>query len=252
MFIVPRLSRALLLTAFIPLCAQTQRAVDFQREVRPILSENCFHCHGPDKNTRMADLRLDTREGAFGTRATGKVIVPGSAKTSLLFQRITHEKEAMRMPPAFSKKTLTAQQREVLRRWIDQGASWKEHWSFQPPVRPAAPRVSARTWPRNPIDTYILAKLEASGLAPGPEADRRSLIRRLSLDLTGLPPSPADVEAFVADTSPNAYEKVVDRLLAVRTTASIAAATGWMPRVTPIPTASTSTITARCGRIAIG
>jgi hypothetical protein len=189
-------------------------AVDFQREVRPILSENCFQCHGPDKATRMADLRLDTREGLSSTRPAGKVVTPGDPKSSLLYQRISHENAAMRMPPAFSHKTLTEQQKATLRRWIEQGAPWKEHWAFQAPVRPALPKVKAAAWPHNPIDNFVLAKLETAGIAPNAEADRRALIRRVSLDLTGLPPSPAEVQAFVADKSPAAYDKLVDRLLA--------------------------------------
>ena len=123
------------------LSAATDPAVDFQRQVRAILSENCFHCHGPDKNTRMAGLRLDTREGAFSARPGGSVIVPGDTRASLLYQRISHDKDAMRMPPVFTKKTLTDQQKSVLKRWIEQGATWKEHWSFQAPVRPASPRA---------------------------------------------------------------------------------------------------------------
>src|SRR6476646_4920500 len=147
--------------------------VDFQREVRPILSENCFQCHGPDKGTRMANLRLDTREGAFSERQNGKVIVPRNTKASLLYQRVAHEQNALRMPPVFTKKTLSAQQKDVLRRWIEQGAPWKEHWSFQAPVRLALPPVAAKNWPRNPIDTFILAKLETARLKPAAEADRR-------------------------------------------------------------------------------
>jgi hypothetical protein len=162
----------------------------------------------------MAGLRLDTREGAFSARPGGSVIVPGDTRASLLYQRISHDKDAMRMPPVFTKKTLTDQQKSVLKRWIEQGATWKEHWSFQAPVRPASPRVAAKDWPRNPIDTFILAKLEAARLKPAPEADRRRLIRRLSLDLTGLPPSTADIDAFLGDKSRDAYEKLVDRLLA--------------------------------------
>jgi hypothetical protein len=188
--------------------------VDFQREVRPILSENCFQCHGPDKGTRMADLRLDTHEGLSAKRPTGLVVAPGDPKSSVLYQRITHEKVAMRMPPAYSHKTLTDAQKATLRRWIEQGAPFKEHWAFQAPVRPAVPAVKTAKWPRNPIDNFILAKLEGAGLQPAAEAGRRALIRRVSFDLTGLPPTPAEVEAFLADNSPAAYDKLVDRLLA--------------------------------------
>lgn len=216
---VTRLFLALLLSVITrPLAAQQAArpgvgGVDFQREVRPILSENCFHCHGPDKSTRMVGLRLDARDSAFSTRPNGRVIVPGDARASLLYQRISHNIDAMRMPPVFAKRTLTAEQKDVFRRWIEQGAPWKEHWSFQAPVRPALPQVAAKQWPRNPIDNFILAKIEAVSLKPEPEADRHRLIRRVSLDLTGLPPSPAEIEAFLADKSSGAYEKLVDRLL---------------------------------------
>src|SRR4051812_6912934 len=157
-----RLSLSLLALSLAGISLAAPAGVDFQREVRPILSENCFQCHGPDKGTRMADLRLDTREGAFATRPAGNVITPGDPKSSLLYQRVFHEKDALRMPPAFAKKTLTNPQKDVLRRWIEQGAQWKEHWSFQPPVRPALPQVVATNWSRNPIDKFILAKLEAA------------------------------------------------------------------------------------------
>ena len=188
--------------------------VDFQRVVRPILSDNCFACHGPDKNTRMVDLRLDTQEGAFTARDNGTPIVPGNLQASLVYQRITEPDPARRMPPESSHKSLTAEQKEILKRWIEQGASWKQHWSFVPTARPAFPAVKTKAWIRNPIDQFILAKLESAGLQPAPEADRRTLIRRVSLDLTGLPPSPKEVEAFVNDKSKNAYERLVDELLA--------------------------------------
>lgn len=197
-----------------PLPAAPRAGVDFQRQVRPILSDACFLCHGPDKSTRVMGLRLDTQEGAFSTRKTGKVIVPGDAKASLLYQRISNPNPALRMPPAYTKKTLTGEQIAILRKWIEEGAEWKEHWSFQPPVKRDPPTVSTKGWVRNPIDNFILAKLESMGLKPAPEADRRTLIRRVSLDLTGLPPDPADVEAFVRDRAPDAYEHLVDRLLA--------------------------------------
>lgn len=197
-----------------PLPAAPRAGVDFQRQVRPILSDACFLCHGPDKSTRVMGLRLDTQEGAFSTRKTGKVIVPGDAKASLLYQRISNPNPALRMPPAYTKKTLTGEQIAILRKWIEEGAEWKEHWSFQAPVKRDPPAVSTKGWVRNPIDNFILAKLESMGLKPAPEADRRTLIRRVSLDLTGLPPDPADVEAFVRDRAPDAYEHLVDRLLA--------------------------------------
>jgi hypothetical protein len=188
--------------------------IDFQREVRPIFSDNCFKCHGPDKNTRIVDLRLDTKEGAFGERKNGTPIIPGKPEESLVYQRITASNTALRMPPVSSHKTVNARQIEIIRRWIREGATWKEHWAFIAPVRPELPAVETRKWDRNPIDRFILASLEREGLQPAAEADRRTLIRRLSLDLTGLPPQPPEIEAFVKDTSPAAYEKVVDRLLA--------------------------------------
>ncbi len=188
--------------------------IDFQRDIRPILSNNCFYCHGPDKGTRMAGLRLDLRDEAFSVRRNGRAIVAGKPADSLLYKRIVHEKPAMRMPPASSHKTLTAEQIDTLKRWIEQGAKWQEHWSFTPPVRAPLPAVKNTSWPRNPIDRFILARLEAEGLQPAPEANRRTLIRRASFDLTGLPPKPEEVEVFANDKSADAYEKVLDRLLA--------------------------------------
>jgi hypothetical protein len=188
--------------------------VDFQREVRPILSDACFHCHGPDKATRMAGLRLDTKDGAFGERKGGAPVVPGKPDASLLIQRVSHPDAARRMPPVSSHKTLSAKQVDTLKRWVAEGAPGKEHWSFTAPVRPQPPVTINKVWAKNPIDQFILAKLEAQALTPALAADRRALIRRATLDITGLPPRPEDVEAFVADRTPKAYEKVVDRLLA--------------------------------------
>jgi len=189
-------------------------SVDFQRVVRPILSENCFHCHGPDANTRMVDLRLDTREGVFAKRENGVPVVPGNLQASLVYQRITQTDPALKMPPESSHKVLTDAQKDILKRWIADGATWKEHWSFVSPSRAALPVVKKKGWVRNPVDAFVLAKLEAAGLEPAPEAERRALIRRLSLDLTGLPPSPEEVEQFVRDSSPQAYEQLVDRIMA--------------------------------------
>ena len=188
--------------------------VDFQRQVRPILSDNCFLCHGPDKGTRMVDLRLDNREGAFSTRKNGTVIVPGKPDESLLIKRVLSDKPAFRMPPVFSHKTLTQAQKDTLRRWVAEGAQWKEHWAFVEPVKASLPEVRHKDWAVNQIDSFLLAKMEENGLAPAQEADRRLLIRRVTLDLTGLPPTPEEVSAFLEDKSPQAYEKVVERLLA--------------------------------------
>jgi len=180
-----------------------QNGVDFQRDVRPILSDACFQCHGPDKATRMAGLRLDTRDGALP-----RAIVPGKPLESTLYQRITQENIALRMPPLASHKVLSEAQKATLKTWIEQGAPWKEHWAFRAPEKAAVPAG------RSPIDYFVRTKLAAEGLTPGAEADRRTLARRAALDLTGLPPEPLDVDAFLADTSANAYEKLVDKYLA--------------------------------------
>jgi len=200
----------LLLPALLPAAAP----INFQRQVRPILSNNCFLCHGPDKGTRMADVRLDIREGAFATRKNGAIIVPGKPDDSLLIKRIMSDNAGYRMPPVYSHKSLTPEQKQILYQWVKEGANWKDHWAFIAPVRPAPPAVKDTAWVRNPIDNFILAKLEANNLTPAPEADRRTLLRRVTLDLTGLPPTPAEAEAFIKDKSPKAYDKVVDRLLA--------------------------------------
>ena len=186
-------------------------APDFNRDVRPILSDNCFQCHGPDASARQARLRLDTKEGAF---ANAGVIVPGKAAESRLIQRIAATDPGLVMPPPDSGHKLTAAQIETLTRWVDAGAPWGLHWAFSRLQRSAIPRVGNRAWPRNPIDSFVLARLEQEGLQPSPEADRATLLRRASFDLTGLPPTPGELDAFLKDASPNAYEKVVDRLLA--------------------------------------
>jgi hypothetical protein len=198
--------------------APAPTAVDFSRDILPILSDKCFLCHGPDANTRKADLRLDIREGALRTEAP--VIVPGNSTESELFLRISSEDELDVMPPPKSNRKLAKAQVELLRQWIDSGANWGQHWAFVP-LRsqtqsqvPPSPDARRPDWPRNDIDRFILARLERERLAPAREAARETLIRRLSLDLTGLPPSPEDVDAFLADRSSDAYERLVDRLLA--------------------------------------
>ncbi len=189
--------------------------VEYNRDVRPILSANCFPCHGSDSAARKDDLRLDQFEAAVLPREESRpAIVPGKPADSELVARIESKDDPM--PPPKSHKTLTAAQKQVLRRWVAEGAQYQPHWSFIPPARPALPEVRTPAWIKNPIDRFVLAALDKQGLAPAPEADRRTLIRRLSLDLTGLPPVPADVERFVADQSPGAYEKLVDRLLLSR------------------------------------
>jgi mono/diheme cytochrome c family protein len=192
--------------------AAAPAAVEFNRDVRAILSDNCFACHGPDKGKRKADLRLDVEADAFADRGGYRALVAGKPDQSELFRRITEEDSARRMPPAKSGKHLTPRQVELIRLWIAQGGKWQKHWSLIPPKRPPLPASSG--WGRNAIDRFVLARLTQEGLRPSPEADRRTFIRRLSFDLTGLPPTPAEVDAFLADRSTEAYEKVVDRLLA--------------------------------------
>lgn len=189
-------------------------AVDFAREVQPILSDNCYHCHGPDEPARKAKLRLDTKEGAFRVRDGKAVIVPGKPESSDLVARIQSKDPDEVMPPPDSHRKLTPRQIEILTQWIQQGAVWGQHWAFVPPKAPPVPKPKAKAWARNEIDRFVLAKLEAHGLQPSPEAGRESLIRRLSLDLTGLPPTLAEVDAFLSDRSSKAHETLVDRLLA--------------------------------------
>jgi mono/diheme cytochrome c family protein len=189
--------------------------IDFNRQIRPILSENCFACHGPDDKTRKARLRLDTKAGAFAKLRSGAfAVVPGKVGDSELVARISAHDPSEIMPPPKSGKHLKTEQIELLRRWVEQGAPWSEHWAFVAPRRPPVPKVVSAAWPRGDLDRFILARLEKEGLAPSAEADRPALIRRVTFDLTGLPPTPAEVDAFLADKSPEAYEQVVDRLLA--------------------------------------
>ncbi len=190
--------------------------VAFNRDIRPILSDNCYACHGPDKNARQAELRLDVRDDALAELDSGATaIVPGKIEDSELVRRITSNDEFERMPPPEHPKRLTSKQIELLTHWVAQGAEYEPHWAYTPPVRPEVPAVDAKPGAlRNPIDHFIIAELRVEGLSPSEEADRRTLIRRVTLDLHGLPPTPEDVEAFLADQSPNAYEKLVDRLLA--------------------------------------
>jgi len=189
--------------------------IDFNRDIRPILSDNCFRCHGFDEKKRKADLRLDVPEGAFRKTDDGsQAVKPRDVNGSELWKRITTTDEDDLMPPADSDKKLTEGQKALLKRWIEQGAQYKPHWSFITPVPPPVPKLSdLRSRISNPIDAFILARLEQEKLSSRPEADRETLIRRVSLDLTGLPPTPSEVDAFLADTSPNAYERVVERLL---------------------------------------
>ena len=189
--------------------AQSQ-ALSYNEDVRPILVENCFGCHGADSAGRKADLRLDDRDAAVESGA----IVPGDPDSSVALDRIFSDDPDEVMPPPSIKKVLTPEQKEVIKRWIAEGAEYQPHWSFIAPQRPALPAVKNEAWVRNPIDRFILSRLEAEGLAPAAEADRRTLARRVALDITGLPPEPSLVEAFVADARPDAYEQFIDQLLA--------------------------------------
>jgi hypothetical protein len=190
-----------------------EKPLDFNRDIRPILSDTCFACHGPEEEGRQGNLRLDLKEGAFADRSEYRIIVPGNSAASRLYQRISATDKTSRMPPPWSGRTLTAKQIELIREWIDQGASWQSHWAFDPPKRSALPEVKDQAWPKNPIDNFTLSRLEAEGLKPSPEADKATVLRRVSFDLIGLPPTPAEVDSFLADHSPDAYEKRVDQLL---------------------------------------
>jgi hypothetical protein len=188
---------------------------DFNRHVRPILSRHCFKCHGPDEATRQSGLRLDQRASALAPADSGQAaIMPGDAAQSELLRRIFSHDEAETMPPPETQNPLTDDQRDVLRRWIAAGADYRPHWAFVPPQSPPLPTVQRHDWPRNPIDRFVLARLEAEGLSPSPQADRATLIRRVSLDLIGLPPTPDEVDRFIEDDADDAYERLVDRLLA--------------------------------------
>ncbi|RCS47795.1 DUF1553 domain-containing protein [Bremerella cremea] len=188
--------------------AWSDKPLDYNRDVRPILSENCFYCHGPDAEHREADLRLDDPNSAKET-----AIVPGDAQASEFFARIVAD-EDMRMPPVESGKKLTKEQISTLKRWIEEGAAFEQHWAYVPPKPSPTPDVQQQDWPQSEIDYYLLNKMEAAGFSPAAPADKVTLLRRVTFDLTGLPPTWEEVQAFVADESPDAFEKVVDRLLA--------------------------------------
>ena len=186
-------------------------AIDFQRDVQPILARKCYSCHGPGK--AESGLRLYNREGAFAETDSGiKAILPGKAADSELLKRVTSADPDTRMPP--SGKPLTEKEIKTLQTWINGGAKWDEHWAFVPRTTPEAPKVQNQAWVANPIDAFILSKLEARKLSPAPAADKTTWLRRATYDLHGLPPTQAEIDNFLADNSPQAYERVVDRLLA--------------------------------------
>ncbi len=208
------LCRSALLCLLLPLTAPAA-PVSFNRDIRPLMSNTCFHCHGPDASHRKAKLRLDVREEALKPGKSGALpIVPGKPDESEILKRIFSTDEDELMPPPEEHKPFTPEQKETFRRWVAEGAVYEPHWAYTPLIRPAPPAVQDAAWPKNDIDRFIRAQQEKQGLTPSAEADRTTLLRRLSLDLTGLPPAPAEVEAFVNDQRPDAWERQVDRLLA--------------------------------------
>jgi len=194
--------------------AVPDRPIDFSREIRPIFSNYCFRCHGPDPEERQTEMRLDTKAGAFAQVDSGRPIVPGKPAESEIVRRITSHDPELRMPPDKFGKKLAPAQIALIQSWIEQGANWKEHWAYQTPERPAVPAANDPGFVRNEIDRFVLARLQAEGLKPSPAADRTTLVRRLSFDLRGLPPTLEEVDEFLRDTSDTAYEKLIDRMLA--------------------------------------
>ncbi len=191
-------------------------SVDFGRQIRPLLAEKCFSCHGLDDETRETDMRLDTQEGLYAEVGSGELVIrPGNSAKSAIYTRLITDDEDERMPPADAEKQVTPEEIELIKRWIDQGAPWQQHWSLVTPERPSVPDSGHgdERWSRNVIDRFVLARLDKASLAPSPEADRITLLRRVTLDLAGLPPTPQEIDNFLADTTDQAYEKVVDRLL---------------------------------------
>ena len=190
------------------------KPIDFSRDILPLFSETCFKCHGPDKANREAGLRLDKQQGAFAKLDSGKVaIVPGKSTDSAIYQRITASDPDLRMPPIDSGKSLSSAEINLLKQWIDGGAEWSRHWAFQTPKKPALPKQMNGWLVKNPIDLFIQQKLQTTKLQPAHQARKETLIRRLTLDLTGLPPTIEELDAFLADQDEDAYERVVDRLL---------------------------------------
>src|SRR5262245_33511493 len=208
------LSLLAVVTRGISAAEPAEAKVDFNRDIRPILSDVCFQCHGPDKNQRKADLRLDVKEDVYKDRGGYALVQPGKLDDSELYARLIDTDEKQRMPPLNALRQLTKTEIDLFKRWIEQGAEWQGHWAYVKPDRPAVPKVADDgKFVRNEIDRFVLQKLREKGMSPAPEADRVTLIRRLSFDLTGLPPSLKDVDAFVNDRRDDAYEQLVDRLL---------------------------------------
>jgi hypothetical protein len=209
---LPPLFAAAVAVGLTTAASRAEDRIDFNRDVRPILSNNCFQCHGPDAKVRKAGLRLDTEKGPFADLGDHAAVARGKPEESELIRRVSAGDDKV-MPPRKTGKKLSPREVELLTRWVKQGAPYTPHWAYVKPLRPALPDVKDQKWARNPIDRFLLARLEKEGLTPSPEADRYALARRVALDLTGLPPTPEEVDAFVADKSADAYEKLVDRLL---------------------------------------
>ena len=193
----------------------SEQQIDFDESILPLISDRCFQCHGPDEAARESGLRLDTREGAFAAGDSGELaIVPGNLTDSAIYHRITSDDPDLVMPPPESGLSLQAEEKDLLRSWIEQGANWKQHWAFVPPKKPAIPSAHP-TWSADQtIDNFIHRKISSTTLTPSPKADKETLIRRATLDLTGLPPTISEIDAFLSDESPDAFSKVIDRLMA--------------------------------------
>ena len=188
--------------------------IDFNFHVKPILSDRCYKCHGPDDKARKADLRLDLKEVAFAKlkESRGRALVKGNIGRSVAWKRITSDDPDFRMPPPESNLILSAKEKAMITKWIEQGAEWKQHWAFIPPTTPEIPEIEGQQ-SHNPIDNFVLAKLKEEGLSPSPEANKERLIKRVTVDLTGLPPTLKEIDDFLSDESDQAYERLVDRLL---------------------------------------
>lgn len=203
----------LFLMQAVPTAVCSAQTVDFARDVRPLLSDTCYHCHGPDKENQQAELRLDLRSSLYQVHDGVALVVPGNTAKSLLFQRITAKDPTERMPPEDAQVKLSDTQIELIRTWIEEGAVWKDHWAFEDPVKSELPKTSNHPWVANTIDAFVLARLQERGITPSTIASKEKLIRRVTLDLTGLPPTQEEMTSFLSDNSPRAYERLVDRLL---------------------------------------
>ena len=212
----PMLKKQMCLALGLAYCLNSalSQPVDFESQIKPLLSDRCFTCHGPDENSRKADLHLYSREGAMSKLDENlAIIMPGKPEASLLYKRLITDDPDELMPPPESNLALSTKEKELIRRWIIEGADWKEHWAFTQVNKPNLPKPRNSNWPKNEIDNFTLAKMESVKIKPSPKAKREKLIRRLSFDLIGMPPALDEIDRFIKNDSPNAYEQVVDRLL---------------------------------------